>query len=72
MILKLDSPDSFNEVGLFVESYPNLELKVQSESDFYENQSSGADLIKVFGQVVGYIMAIGAVFAALIALYLQD
>ena len=69
MILKLDSPDSFNEVGLFVESYPNLELKVQSESDFYENQSSGADLIKVFGQVVGYIMAIGAVFAALNTIY---
>ena len=69
MILKLDSPDSFNEVGLFVENYPNLELKVQSERDFYENQSSGADLIKVFGQVVGYIMAIGAVFAALNTMY---
>ena len=69
MILKLNSPDSFDEVGLFVESYPNLELKVQSESNFYENQSSGADLIKVFGQVVGYIMAIGAVFAALNTMY---
>ena len=69
MILKLNSPDSFDEVGLFVESYPNLELKVQSESDFYENQSSGADLIKIFGQVVGYIMAIGAVFAALNTMY---
>ena len=69
MILKLDSPDSFDEVGLFVESYPNLELKVQSESDFYENQSSVADLIKIFGQVVGYIMAIGAVFAALNTMY---
>lgn len=69
MILKLDSPGSFDEVGLFVESYPNLELKVQSESDFYENQSSGADLIKIFGQVVGYIMAIGAVFAALNTMY---
>ena len=69
MILKLNSPDSFDEVGLFVESYPNLELKVQSERDFYENQSSGADLIKVFGQVVGYIMAIGAVFAALNTMY---
>ena len=69
MILKLNSPDSFDEVGLFVESYPNLELKVQSESDFYESQSSGADLIKIFGQVVGYIMAIGAVFAALNTMY---
>ena len=69
MIVRLNSPDSFDEVGLFVESYPNLELKVQSESDFYENQSSGADLIKVFGQVVGYIMAIGAVFAALNTMY---
>ena len=69
MIVRLNSPDSFDEVGLFVESYPNLELKVQSEIDFYENQSSGADLIKVFGQVVGYIMAIGAVFAALNTMY---
>ena len=69
MILKLNSPDSFDEVGLFVESYPNLELKVQSESVFYENQSSGAELIKIFGQVVGYIMAIGAVFAALNTMY---
>ena len=69
MILRLNSSDSFDEVGLFVESYPNLELKVQSEIDFYENQSSGADLIKVFGQVVGYIMAIGAVFAALNTMY---
>ena len=69
MILKLNTLDSFDEVGLFVESYPNLELKVQSESDFYANQSSGADLIKLFGQVVGYIMAIGAVFAALNTMY---
>lgn len=69
MILRLNSPDSFDEVGLFVESYPNLELKVQSERDFYESQSSGAELIKVFGQVVGYIMAIGAVFAALNTMY---
>ena len=69
MILRLNSPESFDEVGLFVESYPNLELKVQSERDFYESQSSGAELIKVFGQVVGYIMAIGAVFAALNTMY---
>ena len=69
MILRLNSSESFDEVGLFVESYPNLELKVQSERDFYESQSSGAELIKVFGQVVGYIMAIGAVFAALNTMY---
>ena len=69
MILRLNSSESFDEVGLFVESYPNLELKVQSERDFYESQSSGAELIKVFGQVIGYIMAIGAVFAALNTMY---
>ena len=69
MILRLDSAESFDDVGLYVESYPNLELKVQTETSFYENQSSGADLIKIFGQVVGYIMAIGAVFAALNTMY---
>ena len=40
-----------------------------TELDFYDSQASGSDLIKIFGQVVGYIMAVGAVFAALNTMY---
>tara|TARA_Y100000768_G_C23972791_1_gene681409 strand:- start:206 stop:1390 length:1185 start_codon:yes stop_codon:yes gene_type:complete len=69
MIIQLDDPKAFNDLGIYVESYPNLEFRVTREIDFYTDQASGSELIKLFGQIVGYIMAIGAVFAALNTMY---
>ena len=69
MIIQLDDPKAFNDLGVYVESYPNLEFRVTREIDFYTDQASGSELIKLFGQIVGYIMAIGAVFAALNTMY---
>ena len=68
-IVRLESKDSFDDLGIYIENYPSLELKVLTELDFYDSQASGSDLIKIFGQVVGYIMAVGAVFAALNTMY---
>ena len=69
MIIQLDDAKAFNDLGIYVESYPNLEFRVTREIDFYTDQASGSELIKLFGQIVGYIMAIGAVFAALNTMY---
>ena len=69
MIIQLDDPKAFNDLGVYVESYPNLEFRVTREIDFYTDQASGSELIKLFGKIVGYIMAIGAVFAALNTMY---
>ena len=69
MIIQLDDAKAFNDLGVYVESYPNLEFRVTREIDFYTDQASGSELIKLFGQIVGYIMAIGAVFAALNTMY---
>ena len=69
MIIQLDDAKAFNDLGIYVESYPNLEFRVTRETDFYTDQASGSELIKLFGQIVGYIMAIGAVFAALNTMY---
>ena len=69
MIIQLDDAKAFNDLGVYVESYPNLEFRVTRETDFYTDQASGSELIKLFGQIVGYIMAIGAVFAALNTMY---
>jgi len=66
---KLINENTFNEVGVYIETYPNLSLKVERESSFYENQSLGSELIRVFGLVVAVIMAIGSVFAALNTMY---
>ena len=68
-IVRLESKESFDDLGIYIENYPSLELKVLTELDFYDSQASGSDLIKIFGQVVGYIMAVGAVFAALNTMY---
>ena len=69
MIIQLDDAKAFDDLGVYVESYPNLEFRVTREIDFYTDQASGSELIKLFGQIVGYIMAIGAVFAALNTMY---
>ena len=45
---KLVNENTFNEVGVYIETYPNLDLKVERESSFYENQSLGSALIRVF------------------------
>ncbi len=67
--VKLINENTFNEVGVYIETYPNLSLKVERESSFYENQSLGSELIRAFGLVVAVIMAIGSVFAALNTMY---
>ena len=68
-IVRLESKDTFDDLGIYIENYPSLELRVLTELDFFDSQASGSELIKIFGQVVGYIMAVGAIFAALNTMY---
>jgi putative ABC transport system permease protein len=49
---------------------PRLDLQVQSESEFYGNQSKFLSTVIVgFGYLVAVIMAVGAIFAALNTMY---
>jgi putative ABC transport system permease protein len=69
-IARLEEKESLNDLGIFVENDPRLKLKVERQSDFYNNQSSGASsVINAFGYTVAVIMAIGALFAALNTMY---
>ena len=69
-IVQMEENASITDLGATLELDPRLDLKVQGEADFYEEQSSGASsLIKVFGYTVAVIMAIGAVFSALNTMY---
>ena len=67
---KLSSMDSFGKFKDALTSDPRLTVKVERESAYYENQSKGlATFIRVIGFLIAFIMAIGAVFAALNTMY---
>ena len=69
-IVQMEENASITDLGATLELDPRLDLKVQGEVDFYEEQSSGASsLIQAFGYTVAVIMAIGAVFSALNTMY---
>jgi len=67
---KLSSTDTFSQFKDALTSDPRLNIKVERESTFYEKQSKGlATFIRALGFVVAFVMAIGAVFAALNTMY---
>ncbi|MCE2436431.1 MAG: ABC transporter permease, partial [Pseudomonadales bacterium] len=68
--LRLNRPEGLNAVNENMKANPQLQTKAVSEERFYSEQSEGATkVIRVFGNVVVVIMAIGAIFAALNTMY---
>lgn len=68
--VQLDNADSLQTFKDALTTDPRLTASVQRETDYYAEQSSGlATLITGFGYGVTFIMAIGAVFAALNTMY---
>jgi putative ABC transport system permease protein len=46
-----------------------LQLKAQSEPDYYASQTSTATPVRVLGNVIAFIMAFGSIFAAMNTMY---
>ena len=70
MRLKVTEPSVIPRLAETVEKDPRLDLKIQSEKDYYASQGKGlTGLITSFGYSVAVIMAIGAVFGALNTMY---
>ncbi|MXY52435.1 MAG: ABC transporter permease [Gammaproteobacteria bacterium] len=68
--LRVDSPASMDALRARVEDDKQLDLKLVPEEEYLAAQASGlATTIELFGTVVAYIMAVGAVFAALNTMY---
>jgi putative ABC transport system permease protein len=66
----LTDPAQAGALARRIEQDPRLDLKLETEAEFYAGQSeSRAALINTFGYAVALIMAIGAVFAALNTMY---
>ncbi|MDP6374819.1 MAG: ABC transporter permease [Pseudomonadales bacterium] len=70
MRVLLDDPGLAEALDEQIKADPRLDLTLQTESGFYKAQSQErAALINTFGYSVAFIMAIGAVFAALNTMY---
>jgi putative ABC transport system permease protein len=48
---------------------PRLQLKAQSEREYYANQTSTATPVRVLGNIIAFIMAFGSIFAAMNTMY---
>ena len=68
--LRLTSPNMFERLSKSIEYDPRLQVNLYTEQDWYEKSSQdNTQLIRVFALIVGIIMSIGAVFAALNTMY---
>jgi len=70
MIVRLDSPDSYDRFKDALTRDRRLEVKVQRESEFYAEKSRMMLLIiRSLGTAITGLMALGAVFGGLLTMY---
>ncbi len=70
MRVKLQDPAVLGALAERISKDPRLDLQIRSEQDFYGDQSKSlSSIITGFGYLVGVIMAVGAIFAALNTMY---
>jgi putative ABC transport system permease protein len=68
--VKLDGPDALKTLQNALSRDPTLTVLVNRETSYYEAQSQTfAKFLSIIAKVIGVIMAIGAVFAALNTMY---
>jgi putative ABC transport system permease protein len=67
---KLDSPEAFDKFKDSLTTNPQLEVKVERQSEYYAEQSQRVtQLITTLGFLIASLMALGAVFGALNTMY---
>jgi putative ABC transport system permease protein len=70
MRVQLRDPSVVGALAERIASDPRLDLQIRTEQDFYGQQSQRlSSIISGFGYLVGIIMAVGAIFAALNTMY---
>ena len=70
VLLRLDSADSFDGFKDWLTANPQLNVSVRREDDYYATQSVAlTTLIRTIGFGIAALMAIGAVFGAVLTMY---
>jgi ABC-type antimicrobial peptide transport system permease subunit len=71
-VVRLESAEAFEEFERRLESDKRFELKVERESDYWEEQASAtATFIRVLGLFIAFVFGIGAVLGAMITMFAQ-
>ncbi len=66
---KLASPDSLTQINEYIKNDPQLTLDVQTEKAYFAAQSKSLSYMAIFGKVISFIMALGALAGALNTMY---
>lgn len=70
VLLRLDSPDSFQKLSDWLTTNKELEVQVRRESEYYAAQSETmTSLITGIGYTIAVLMSLGAVFGAILTMY---
>jgi len=70
ILVQLQSPESLALLTKYLDNDPRVQVTVQRETDYYATQGEALKtFISVLGYSVVFLMAIGAVFAALNSMY---
>jgi putative ABC transport system permease protein len=70
VLARLDSPDAFDTARNWLTSNPQVQVDVQRERDYYAAQSQVlTNLIRTIGFAIAALMAVGAVFGAILTMY---
>lgn len=70
VLVRLESPASFSGFKDWLTANPQLNVSVQRESEYYAEQSiTLTNLIRTVGFAIAGLMAIGAVFGAILTMY---
>ena len=69
VVLRLDDPEDFTEVDLFVKQRLDLELSAIRESDYYAQLSAFFKPLRVMTWITAALIAAGAVFGGMNTLY---
>lgn len=70
VLVRLDTPASFDSFRDWLTSNPQLNVAVRRERDYYAQQSEGiTSLIRTVGMAIAALMAIGAIFGAVLTMY---
>ncbi len=70
VLLQLDSPASFDNLKNWLTTNPQLNVEAKREQEFYAGQTEVmTNLIDSIGYTISFLMALGAVFGAVLTMY---
>jgi putative ABC transport system permease protein len=70
VLAKLESPEAFDTFKDWLTSNPQVKVSVRRETDYYVSQSTAlTTLIQTIGFGIATLMAVGAVFGAILTMY---